>query len=471
MKIKKTLCIGAATCAAISAASAGVLFIWPSLMQHVPFSTSLSQPTHEEPTRETDTTKHSVPSEKIENGRGGEQVQSNDHGAPAAKKNDEVELLAATDYVTPGSRTSPIVQAMREITQSQSSMANGDEEISPQLKMLMLRMPLLLNAAEPETNSQWEIEAIALYVLSGGDPTNTLAILKSEKLSAEQRSLLEGVTSYSKAEFSVAAEKLLPLEVQHFESFLAAQLAITQAQLETPLNSGKSIQKLAFAANLVPGSLVEEAAIRRILPHLARHGDSQKFTYWAQRYLRRFPNSLYYSDFEQSFMLAISTLSKKKLVVDENELAKIFQIAGKKRTLPLARQILMTAIQTADTAACKHTSEAIELTYKIDDLGFEDLSALVRICQVVENIEAGPSALKQIDSSKLDTTVKRQLDQAITMAAAILANSALEDISSFGPNLPLSASVDYEALLASVAQQLAGSLAVINRVDDDETSY
>jgi chemotaxis protein MotC len=471
MKRKELIYMVATVCTVSGAAATGASFFWPGLIQYASFLTSSPKSKHEESVAVNEKSDHSENPVKLEDGHGGEPAPTNDHGPLAIKSSDAVEQIAAAEYVAPGSRKSTIVQAMREITHSQTRMANGDEKAPPGLKMLMLQVPSLLNNTKPEMVSQSEIEAIALYVLSGGDPSNTVRFLGSEKLSSGQRVLLEGVKSYSKADFNIAAEKLLPLDVRQFEPFLAAQLAVAQAQLEPPSDFEKSVAKLGFAANMVPGSLVEEAAIRRILPHLARHGDTQKFAYWAQRYLRRFPNSQYYPDFERNFMLAASVLSMKRQVVDRNELARVFQTAGSKRTLPLARQILLNAIQTANINACTHAAEAVGLAYKIDDKGLEDISALVRVCQIIESEEAGLAALKQIEVTKLSTTVKKNLGQAIAMAETILANGPLKDDGNFGPHLPLSASVDYQELLASVTQQLEVSLVMINRVDDDETSY
>ena len=108
-----------------------------------------------------------------------------------------------------------------------------------------------------------EVQSVANYVLSGGDPLVVERLIKSESLLPEQKSLLAGVMSYATADFVKASELLIPLDPRKFEIALSAQLSMAQAQLAKTASHSDNIKRLAYAADVIPGTLIEEAATRR----------------------------------------------------------------------------------------------------------------------------------------------------------------------------------------------------------------
>ena len=470
--------MGLALLATSAVGVSGVVFVKPGLLSQfamVAGAEVISEgkpPTHQKAEQQTELPMPHEGRDSISNNelgladgtpRGGEHDATRKNGPEQ-----QVELAAAPDFVVPVSRSSLVVQAMRKISKLQSEMAMGHKNAPQALKTEMLRVPKLIAEMEVSKLTSSEIQSAALFVLSGGDPSVVARFLQAASMSVEQRALLEGVANYATADFSKASERLLPLNPNQFETTLNAQLTIAQVQLTAPANSPNIINRLAFAANIVPGTLIEEAAIRRIIPHLSRKGEVNSLLYWTQRYLRRFPNSLYYRDFEVSFVDAIVSMANDKLEWDETSLASTFRAAGENRTARLAREILLRVIQSGNTAGCVLVAKALDKSFGSGSDKFSESEVLIEICRVTELDEKNLADLKLIDPSKLDEAVKQNLVKAIAMAETIQLDEPLLEDNGIGPHLPLAADEAFAALFASVAQQMDASIAAIKKVDKDE---
>ena len=277
-----------------------------------------------------------------------------------------------------------------------------------------------------------------------------------------------GVKSYVTGDFAKASENLLPLDPKNFEIALGAQLAMTQSQLAKDATALEKINRLSFAADVLPGTLIEEAAIRRILPSLAVAGDARKVSYWIQRYLRRFPDSLYYQDFEVGVVEVLTHVLPQNPVQNYSVLTDILRTAGEKRAVSLVRKILLQAILEGNEEGCSSVGKALADSYDTKKEIFGATSVLIQICG---STAAGPKeleALKSINDTTLDEDVRRNLSKAIAMSEAILNDGLPQDDGKLGPYLPMSADEAHAPMFASVAQQLKASVLAIRSVDDDE---
>ena len=491
MTRKKVLILGSLLLTVISAGGGAAFFIWPEAISHLPFvgdklAVAGDKPPDHAAEGDPEHVKDAHGQEKpaVVSGAHGEEKTAEaaeaDHGELSQaegghgedKKSgngQEVELVAASDYVVPNSRTSGIVGAVRKMNSLQTRMAEGDRGAPQQLKDLMRRIPDLIDQVNTEKLPPSDVQAVALFVLSGGDPSVVSRLLKADSLTKKQKALLNGIVSYASADSVKAAEILLPLDPNTFETTLSAQLAVAQAQAATEAPVIENIARLAFAANTVPGTLIEEAAIRRLIPLLAGEGKSKKFFYWAKRYLRRFPKSLYQQDFDFSTTDGIIKLLASNHFSDEAGLADMLGVAGEARAAALTRSILLHVVLEGSAAKCQTIEKALAVPY---DLGSEKLKApatLIQICKAIDGRSDALAELKSIDPSNLDVDVKLHLTKALTLAGAIQKDIPPPNDGNIGPNQPLSIDEAFSPLFASVAQQMDASLSAIRRVDDDET--
>jgi chemotaxis protein MotC len=479
--VKRSIIIAsvAVAIAAAGGTTAALLLPWSSIVAKLLFFASSPEIKTEGQVSEHPLSVHDKPAESVTAEQVAENLPTNpdsrlgseaiEHEANAKK--DEVksiELIPAADFVLPSTRSSLITKAMREITALQSDLAYGRSDAPQKLKSAMLKMPALLAESDLKKINASEVQAIALYVLSGGEPSLTLKLLKSAVLTEQQRDLLLGTFSYATGDTEKAAEKLLPLVPKEFDTVLTAQLKMAQAQLAPKDSRTNTIRQLSLVADTVPGTLIEEAAIRRIVSRIDYRNDLRGFFYWTGRYLRRFPESLYYQDFESSFVTAAVDMPTEKMIAVEKGLTATFRLAGAVRTEMFARRILLSAIAKGNMEICSQTAKAILPVFDLEAPDFKNVSALLKACVAAEGNEGNLKALKAIQVADLDAIVARHVTHALTMGDAIQIQSPLHDDGTFGPHEPLSQDEGYGDLFASVAQQLDVSTGITNKVDDDE---
>jgi chemotaxis protein MotC len=477
---KKNLILGGAMLITILAAGgAGTWFMGASILSFLPFIGQAETPAGALPEKHQSDAMHGAQPaphaedfapEEVGHAEAEAGTADDSHsGSAKSDKNTSVELVPAPDYKAPYSRGSAVIEAVRQINSLQTRMAQGEKDAPQALKSVMLRVPDIVSKIDPAKISALEIQSVALYVLSGGNPTVIDPLLKSEALLADHKSLLTGVMSYATADFAKASEALIPLDPKKFETMLSAQLSVAQAQLATNAAHSENIKRLAFAADVMPGTLIEEAATRRIIPYLVGARDTNGLSYWTQRYLRRFSDSLYYLDFEVSLVSALASMLAEKSAIDENDLVGIFLAAGQIRAATVAQKVLVKAILDGNVASCALIEKSLETTFDLKLESMKPASVLIKICQMTEGGAEELAALKSIDVSGLDEDVRLHLSKAIAMSEEIQKDLLPQDDGKAGPHLPISADEAYAPLFASVAQQMDASVSAIRRFDDDET--
>ena len=90
---------------------------------------------------------------------------------------------------------------------------------------------------------------------------------------------------------------------------IGAEIALAQSALVAQDDSKAAIELLDEVRLLMPGTLVEEAALRREIFLAGQVDDFDKFEALAMRYFRRFRHSIYAGNFRQRFALAVARFS------------------------------------------------------------------------------------------------------------------------------------------------------------------
>jgi chemotaxis protein MotC len=92
-------------------------------------------------------------------------------------------------------------------------------------------------------------------------------------------------------------------------SSLGAQLALIQANLMMRDNKQKAVELLDTARLLAPGTLVEEAALRREIFTVDENEDLEKFVTLSRQYIFRFKNSVFAENFRTRFASSLTSIA------------------------------------------------------------------------------------------------------------------------------------------------------------------
>lgn len=227
---------------------------------------------------------------------------------------------------SPGSKRAPLwpqdlVRALRRV---QDSMAQGSTNAVNAQRDLILRIEQEFAAADP---SIWEdphnARAAVTYFLSGGNPAVLRRIMDTQPGPAIDPRLLRGTLAYLEGREDEALRQLKDIDARALPPSLGGQVALAQAALHLRKDPAKSAELLAVARVLAPGTLVEEAALRRAVLVAAQAGDLVQFESLSRQYLFRFRNSVYAGNFRQRFAASLSRLGFGN---DPQQLARLEQI-------------------------------------------------------------------------------------------------------------------------------------------------
>ena len=91
---------------------------------------------------------------------------------------------------------------------------------------------------------------------------------------------------------------LLSLDASSFDTSRGAHLSLAQALLASRTNPERAFEYFEKARLLLPGTLIDEAALRQIVVLAAKTSNRERFSRAAISYLSRFRRSAYVAGFE-----------------------------------------------------------------------------------------------------------------------------------------------------------------------------
>ncbi|WP_396996774.1 MULTISPECIES: chemotaxis protein [Ochrobactrum] len=214
---------------------------------------------------------------------------------------------------------------VRSLRMLQDQLVTGKPEA-----VIMLNRLLSLISADMQRapDAFWDkpenVYAAIIYLFNGGNPgavREVLTGLKGEVVSSE---LVNGALAYASGQnievvklFSVPLAADVPVE-------LRSSIVLVTANQMAALDAATALRRLDQVRLSGPGTLFEEAAIRRSMPIAARLGDADKIRLLSRNYLQRFARSPYMRDFMQQFVDAALKLNDR---IDNAELAKLIGTA------------------------------------------------------------------------------------------------------------------------------------------------
>ena len=183
----------------------------------------------------------------------------------------------------------------------QDSAASGNLEAAAQQKLILPRLTNALKTAADSTLPNLIDESIA-YVLSGGDPALAERVSKAAGVSGERQNLLKAVAAFMGGNRDSAAQLFERIEPIGLPARLVGRVALAKALL-TKAEERQRYFRIAMAS--MPGTLVEESALRRSTLAYAEAYEERNMWKVLDRYVRRFPSSVYAGDFWKQMAIAL----------------------------------------------------------------------------------------------------------------------------------------------------------------------
>jgi chemotaxis protein MotC len=331
--------------------------------------------------------------------------------------------LPNADQAQPATVPNP-VQLVRTLHLMQDQIAIGSTEAHLGQRGLLGILDDRFTNLEPETwQSSKNARAAVSFVLSGGNPGILRKILElgSSIIAETDRALIEGALAYVEGREEAAQSSLTSLDPRSLPPTLGAQLALVQSALVVRKNAAKSDELLDFVRLQAPGTLLEEAALRRQVFVASQTHNMGKFQSLATEYLRRYRHSVYAGNFRQRLA---SVLTR----IDFGKEASLFEgvVAMMSELEPEARRDLYLLAARASIEQGFTTSARLLADKAQEVAGSDKMSAarakLYRAASLItspQTIDGAVNDLRSIDRSGLAASDLDLLDSALAMAGQI----------------------------------------------------
>ena len=200
---------------------------------------------------------------------------------------------------------------MRTIERLQDSVVAGDGDAGRYSAQLMLQFETDM-AATPvdQLSDPRNILSIVVYFLSGGNPGVDEVRLRNIKIAPMYEQLLAGALAYAKGDKVAASAKLSSINADELPLEVSGRLLLIQAILISETDSEGGLLLLRRASAKLPGTIVEEAALRRCSALAAKANKPSVFDACASKMIRQFPSSPYWPEFAATFVNYVAGLKE-----------------------------------------------------------------------------------------------------------------------------------------------------------------
>lgn len=357
---------------------------------------------------------------------GAAQGHGDSHGAPAAHE--------------PPRDTRP-VDMLRRLQRLQDRLAAGTSEGLPAQRDLISQIDAAYAAFPQEI---WQDErnarALAVYFLSGGTPGVLRRIIDREPAPAGDIRLLRGILAYAEGRGEEALRFLGEVDARTQPNTLGGQIALAQAALVVRQDPAKASDLLDLARLLLPGTLIEEAALRRQILVESQNADISRFERLTRQYLFRFRHSVYAGNFRQRFAAALTRMA---FVNDPaqfsrlEEMLKPIEPEGRRDIYLLIARAALTQGRTTAAALCAERTLALAPPASLD----AERARLYGAAAVAASAGGYAMALKAlagVDRTRLDPSDIALLDAATEAARTVRDASrvSVQAVSSVAPAAP-----------------------------------
>jgi chemotaxis protein MotC len=212
-------------------------------------------------------------------------------------------------FATPADFALEPYQMVRSLQLIQDRIANGDSAAMPMQRKLLEMIDARLQKTDIDAfTKKRNFRALLMYAMSGGNPRTAGELLAKAKVDPADRILAKGVMAYINGRPADAIVALRGVDPLAEEPELGAFLALVKGSVLSVKAPAQALSSLDQARLLAPGTLIEEAALRRSLALTAQLKDTARFLRISDEYFRRFLNSPYAGQFADTFVAGVVRL-------------------------------------------------------------------------------------------------------------------------------------------------------------------
>ncbi len=192
---------------------------------------------------------------------------------------------------------------LRSLQFVQDSVVLGDHSAAEMQRFMLETIDKRLREADSAIFEEpRNIDATLIYAMSGGNPA-TLEFLVARDIDGNfDNRVTDALRKYLSGKGTLIAKTLGDMVTEYRDTKIAPYLALIAGNVMIPRDPAAALKFYDWARLTAPGTIVEEAALRRSLAVAVEGGMVDKAGAYANRYARRFLHSPYASQFADLFV-------------------------------------------------------------------------------------------------------------------------------------------------------------------------
>lgn len=310
---------------------------------------------------------------------------------------------------------------VRSLQLVQDRLALGDHAAMPmQRKLLELTDERFRNSTAEDYDDPRNFRALLAYAMSGGNPTTLEVVLSRLSLEGDELAVSRGILAYMKGELARASQLLGPIDPLRENPDTAAYLALLKGSIMTALQPATALQLMNQARLLGPGTLVEEAALRRSLSLCIALKDPECFLRSAEGYTRRFLRSPYASEFADAFVEGVITFHEP---IGTERIERIVALMNPAQQEAIYLRLARRSTIKGQIERSNFASEKARSLSRDTDVGEDPRATLYALMSSItsENVAEVNARLDAIDPADLSPRDRRLLEAARAIANDVVA--------------------------------------------------
>lgn len=188
----------------------------------------------------------------------------------------------------------PIYKLVRSLEDVQDKIVAGDLKAADMQRFLIGMIDRRLRTANPdEFNDLRNVDAAMIYAMSGGNPATLDTLVSHDARGNFDTRLTNALLMYLGGKGGSANKTLDEIVPEYKSTTIGPYLALIAANVVMQKKPDLALTYFDWARLNLPGTIVEEAALRRSMIITVKKNDVETSIRFARLYLSRFPNSPY----------------------------------------------------------------------------------------------------------------------------------------------------------------------------------
>ncbi|MCJ8520846.1 chemotaxis protein MotC [Pseudorhizobium tarimense] len=345
---------------------------------------------------------------------------------------------------------------LRSLQFVQDTVVAGDHSAGEMQRFMLSKIDQRLRTANPSIfEDPRNVDAALIYAMSGGNPA-TLEYLVSRDVAGNfDTRVADALRKYLAGKGTLIANSLGEMAREYRDQRIGAYVALVAGNVTVPKDVKAALEFYDMARLAAPGTIVEEAALRRSVAIAVDADLVDKGLAYSRKYARRFVHSPYASQFADFFVQLVVEHYPQVGEADIDGTIAFMDVDRRREVfLRIARS---AAVQGKDELARLASAKAVELS-GMEATTPETLAKLYGGLANIPTSKVGDAAQKLSAIPEEELTPR---DRALRQAARFVADEVLRQPNAESlaqdPGRTIQSTPDASTPIASIGNDAAGS--------------